>query len=112
MNLDAIINEVSYSLAEKLNNKKKELENSLGVLASDGVYAFYVFCKRKKIWDIIEQQLGPLKKYISCLDSEGIDQKYFERISGNLQTLLFVKEVMEKTLNYARYHLKAMGEEK
>jgi len=108
MNLDAKINENSYSLAENLNNKKKELENSLGVLASDGVYAFYVFCKSKKIWNKIEEHLKPLKKYVSCNNSQPMDQKYFAKISGDLHTLLFVKEILEKTLTYTRYHLKAM----
>jgi len=110
-NLDATISEISFKLADSIKadkKKKSNLEKAFGVLASDGVYAFYVFCKSKEIWDKIENQLKPIKKYIFCDDSEMIDQKYFEKISGDLHTLLFVKEVLENILTYTRYHLKAL----
>ena len=37
--------------------------------------------------------------------------KPFLKLSENLEQLLFFKEILEKTLIYARYHAKAKGEE-
>ena len=36
---------------------------------------------------------------------------YFINISNNLHKLLFLKQLLEKTLIYARYHARAMGED-
>jgi len=42
-NLDAIINKVGFEIVEKIKEKGKD-KSTLGVLANDGVYAYWVYC--------------------------------------------------------------------
>ncbi len=114
MNLDAKINEVSYKLADDVKDKKKsknDLENSIGILANDGVYAFYVYCDYQKIWAKISNSLSDLKNYLPKQPAK-LNQQYFQNLADNLTDLLFVKDILDKILTYTRYHLKAMGDEK
>ncbi|HCL00525.1 MAG TPA: hypothetical protein DHW42_10540 [Candidatus Marinimicrobia bacterium] len=106
MRLDAKINEASYTLAVKLKGNK-DFEKAIGVLANDGVYAFYVFCKCKNIWDKFSNVLLDMKDFLPE-KPDILDQKYMQNLSANLSDLLFVKEILEKMLTYTRYHLKAM----
>ena len=54
INIDSTVNKLGFQLVDEISeikdkNLKKKLKNniekSLGVLVSDGVYAYYVFCK-------------------------------------------------------------------
>ena len=111
INLDAKINEASFKLAENLigNKGKNEIEKALGVLANDGVYAFYVFCEYKKIYIAINESLEQIEKYLP----KGINfsREALEDSHLKLENLLYLKDILEKTLIYTRYHLKAMGED-
>lgn len=108
MNLDAKINEVSYTLAKELKCNK-DFEKAIGVLANDGVYAFYVFCKCKNLWNDISRVLSYLKDFLPGKPDRP-DQRYIQNLAENLSNLLFVKEILEKMLTYTRYHIKAMGD--
>jgi len=116
-NLDALINEIGYKIVEEIKKRgndktkyKNELEKSLGVLSNDGVYAYYVYVKSKKVDDILLNQIESIKKY--CLNSSDSNnwQEFFEKLSEDLSSLLFFREILEKILIYARYHAKAMGD--
>lgn len=115
-NLDAEINEVGYEIVEKISAKdenerkkyKNEIEKTLGVLANDGVYAYWVYCQSKKITDIFIDEIKSLMKVVS---DETDNQKFFQTLSQDLNQLLFFKEILEKALTYARYHAKAMQDE-
>jgi len=111
MKLDAKINEASFKLSEKIKQSKKEneFEKAIGVLANDGVYAFYVFCNYKKLWGDISEVLSKLNEFLPQ-NPGNIDKEYMQALSNNLSDLLFVKEILEKMLTYTRYHLKAMGD--
>jgi hypothetical protein len=117
-NLDALINKTGYKIVEKIKEKgngktkyKNELEKALGVLANDGVYAYYIYVKSKKVEDVFLNEIKSLTKFVSSDNKEqNPDQNFFESLSKNLNNLLFFREVLEKILIYARYHEKAMGE--
>jgi hypothetical protein len=111
--LDVVIQQASHSLALCVNNngKNNEIEKATGVLAQDGLYAFYVFCKSKSLWEqIVEPNIGKLIKCIPQKTSEKLDQSFFEELASSLHDMLFFKEVIEQLLVYTRYHLKAMDE--
>jgi hypothetical protein len=88
---------------------KNEINKLLGVLSNNGVYAMWVYAKSQK--DINESELfksymGPILK----LFNENIEnlETFFQEISEDLHKLLFLKQLLEKTLIYARYHAKAL----
>ena len=112
-NLDSTINKISFDLAGSVKDDKKKknnLEKAFGVLASDGVYAFYVFCKSKKIWNeviIKENHLEELNDFFKKYGQD-FNNDFFQKLSQNLPDLLFFKDILERILTYTRYHLKAL----
>ena len=113
-NLEAAINEVSYNLIleiEEQNEQKtkyiNQIDKSLGVLANDGVYAYYVYVKSKNVEDIFLEKLKPITKYIFNTEQE-LNEVFLKKLSSNLNNLFFFKEILEKVLIYVRYHAKAM----
>ena len=122
-NLDAMINKIGFEIVEKIKQKKEneknkyknEIDKSLGVLSNDGVYAYYVYVKSKKIEDVFLKKIEDILQYIDIKDKNKksfneLNQEFFETLSKNLSALLFFREIIEKILIYARYHAKAMGE--
>jgi len=115
INLDTIINKIGYEIKMEIEKKEKsdrrkyknEIEKTLGVLVSDGVYAYFVYVKSKKIDDIFLETLNQITEFIDG-ESKKLDQEYFQNLSKNLKKLLFFREVLEKVLIYARYHAKTM----
>ncbi|RJO61283.1 hypothetical protein C4544_03260 [candidate division WS5 bacterium] len=84
------------------------ITKSLGVLQEDGVYAFFLYLKTKK---------GPGEKIKESafdfleLEKTASLEVVREKFKDNLDALLFAKELLERTLVYARYHAKAIGGE-
>lgn len=121
-NLDAMINKIGFEIVEAIKGKgkdqtkyKNEIDKVLGVLSNDGVYAFYVYVKSKKIEDVFLEKIKGILEYIDIKDNNEnsyneLSQEFFETLSENLSDLLFFREILEKILIYARYHAKAMGE--
>ena len=121
-NLDAMINRIGFEIVEEIKKKgkdeakyKNEIEKVLGVLSNDGVYAYYVYVKSKKIEDVFLEKIKGILEYIDIKDNNEnsfneLNQEFFETLSENLSDLLFFREILEKILIYARYHAKAMGE--
>jgi len=114
-NLDVLINKIGYQIVEDIKKKENEItkykdkiEKSLGVLANDGVYAYYVYVKSKKVDDIFLNKLKPLIEYCDTPLQGNNWQQFFEELSKDLPSLLFFREILEKILIYARYHAKAM----
>ena len=120
-NLDATINKVGFEIVETIKNKGKDktkyknfIDKSLGVLANDGVYAYWVYCKANKISDVFIENMDNILKVtkdIPIQNNKNDYQKYFQDLSENLPNLLFTKELIEKALTYARYHAKAIKDE-
>jgi CRISPR/Cas system CMR-associated protein Cmr5 small subunit len=117
-NLDALINKIGYQIVEKIKEKgsdktkyKNEIDKALGVLSNDGVYAYYVYVKSKKIDDIFLNEIKPIVwAYCNTPLQDDNWQEFFQNLSEDLPGLLFFREILEKILIYARYHAKAMGD--
>ena len=117
-NLDTLINKISFEIVNKIQTTKNEserkkykneIDKALGVLSNDGVYAYYVYVKSKKIDDIFLNELKQITEFISESERK-LNQYFFKNLSQNLNQLLFFREILEKILIYARYHAKAMGD--
>jgi len=59
-----------------------------------------------------ERKIEHLKKEKNKKEEERREKlnEYFINLANKLETLLFFKDILEKTLIYARYHAKAMEE--
>ena len=60
-NLDAIINEMGFEIAQIIDENM--INKILGVLANDGVYAMWVYCLNKLEWKFEDNE----EKFKSCL---------------------------------------------
>ncbi len=116
-NLDAYCAHCAHQIVELSGpNCDKELENrlnnALAVLQEDGVYAFYLFLKYRKldrgpwpVWPILAELLqnpelgSPL---------QGNDDLAVIQMSESLHRLLLVKQLAERTLIYVRYGLRSL----
>ena len=121
--LNSLVSSLSYKLVEEISklekNKKKKalnlIDKALGVLAGNGVYAYYVYIISQKdddfnriFLDIFEKAFNKVKNKQNYSPRDR--QNYFKDITENISKLLFLKQLLEKTLIYARYHARAMGE--
>ena len=103
---------------ESEEKKAKDLFNlitkSLGVLQEDGVFAFYVYLKSEKdkkvkMNEIIEKQTIELLKEIIDMQLDCTLEK-IKSLAEDIDTLLFAKSLIEKTLIYARYQAKSLSD--
>lgn len=123
MNLDL---ESARSAQEIIKNtysqKSSEVDNlvtkTLGVLQENGVYAcmLFLFSRTSKadtaVAEKVRNQLLTLtekmgKKPPSKLETQAVLSFLTSEICNDLDTLLFVKQLWEQTLTYARYGAKA-----
>ncbi len=110
-NLEALISKISFEIVNEGILDENEINKLLGILANDGVYAMWVYAKSQK--DIKEKDLfGKLKEILKIVSELTNDnyESYFQEVSKDLTKLLFLKQLLEKTLIYARYHARASGE--
>ncbi|WP_029521343.1 hypothetical protein [Persephonella sp. IF05-L8] len=120
--LDALITDLSFKIINEINNlekkndKKKALnliDKALGVLSNDGVYAYYVYIISQKNGEFNKifldslEEIFNIAKYKEAYNSDS-RQNYFKDITNDIHKLLFLKQLLEKTLIYARYHAKAL----
>ncbi len=123
LNLDFICMMYGQSIMnsiDKSDNKKvKELENNLrkalGVLQEDGVYAMFLWLEEKdtnigkKLKDLLNK--AEIKKYL-LNNSETFDGNFskfcknLQEVAKDIDKLLFMKKLLERTLTYALYHAK------
>jgi hypothetical protein len=94
---------------------ENKINKLLGVLSNNGVYAMWVYAKSQK--DIEENRL--FREILNNLDlklikKDDLDdlENYFQSVSSNITKLLFLKQLLEKILIYARYHAKVLKGEK
>lgn len=131
-NLDAELNKLGFEIVDEIDKQKDKklrknlinhIDKALGVLANDGVYAYYVFCLSKDKDDNNENSKKPYREifvqkvkdkllmFLPTNYKDKIDlQDFFEELSGELHDLLFFKDALERALIYARYHAKALGD--
>jgi len=120
MSLESNIYKLSSELSETID--VNDINKLLGILASDGVYAIWVYAndkfkKDQKKIDKIKNLIEELNNFVNGNynrniddNNRNIDDKYFQNLAQDLNKLLFIKELLEKVLIYARYHAKAKGD--
>lgn len=116
LNLDYICMECAQKI--NINNDKNlanNLRKALGVLQEDGVYAMFLWLEDKKI---IRKELTDMlnrPKIKKCLldDSSSFPDENFEKfceklrdVAKDIDKLLFMKKLIERTLIYSLYHAK------
>lgn len=110
-NIDFIAAKCGFEIVEKANNAQNTgieylVNKSLGVLSSNGVYALWLFLKSEKGDETIN--------LINILPNFGIElngnnpENMIINLSNDLKKLLYIKDLIEKTLIYARYRAKAI----
>lgn len=107
-----------FAIVKEKNKTESLITKSIGVLQEDGVYAFFLYLAsqksqhaddmRKNAYKILKQD--SVMKYV--LGAENDELKAIrKKLASNLDDLFFAKELLERTLVYARYHAKALGGE-
>jgi len=108
-NLDFTAAKLGFEIVDGAENPKEMetlINKSLGVLSSNGVYALWLFLRSEngdKNIDVVDF----IKRFSIELNGTSEEDKLIN-LSDNIQNLLFAKEVLEKTLVYARYRAKAV----
>ncbi len=94
------------------------ITKALGVLQEDGVYAFFLYLVslKKDVAGHISQKAFDLLRDDAILGNELRGQTepmkaVLEKLADDLGRLVFVKGLLERTLVYARYHAKALGDQ-
>ncbi|WP_456418840.1 hypothetical protein [Methanocaldococcus infernus] len=110
--LESLIQGTAFNIVNKKILDRKSIEKLLGILANDGVYAMWVFAKSEN--EINEEEfMNSLKDLLSRVEPKSSEEdweKYLQRVSENIYKLLFLKQVLEKVLIYARYHARALSD--
>ncbi len=117
-NIEALTSRIAYEIVSEISKSENKtklknlIDKSLGVLANNGVYAYYVYIISQKSNDATSLFLDTLKDIFDVVESYDSSNRenYFQVISQDLHKLLFLKQLLEKTLIYARYHAKALGD--
>lgn len=122
-NLDAECAKAGKDIVDnnKDNEKGMDIENvinkSLGVLQEDGIYAFYTYLKSESDpnFGVVENKTSEFlkEKDLNLIEANGNDEllgSLKEQVLEDLDKTFFCKEVLEKTLIYARYHAKALSD--
>ncbi|OMH39824.1 hypothetical protein [Desulfurobacterium indicum] len=120
-NIEALTSKIAFEIVSKIQESKDKtklknlIDKSLGILSNNGIYAYYVFIisQKEEAIQIFLDELEEIFNIAKPNDKEYSHQnreEYFQLLSENLHKLLFIKQLLEKTLIYARYHAKALGD--
>ncbi|MBP8707319.1 MAG: hypothetical protein KBH94_01180 [Caldisericia bacterium] len=101
-------------------NLENNLRKALGVLQEDGVYAMFLWLEEKNSKIRKEHILNLLnepeiKKYL-LNNSGGFTEKFSEfcerlkEVAKDIDKLLFIKKLLDRTLTYSLYHAKIGNE--
>ena len=115
-----IVSEIDNAAKER-NKIETMITKTLGVLQEDGIYAFALYSESKSGEGNTEKKTAKLiyDKTFELLKADKIGilpetcNNFLIGIQQNLaidlDKLFLAKELLEKTLVYARYHAKALG---
>lgn len=86
INLDAVINEVGFEIAKLPDIDKTEINKLLGILATDGIYAMWVYLLSKSASKAgkLLLQIEKFKNYVPELKNHSND---FERVYNALKEI-------------------------
>ena len=117
-----IVNSIDKGDSKKMKELENNLRKALGVLQEDGVYAMFLWLEknasdvRKELVEFFNKEDKKTKVKLSnyFLDSNKSFSQNFDEFCRNLQEvainidkLLFMKKLLERTLTYALYHARA-----
>ena len=117
-----IVNSIDKGDSKKMKELENNLRKALGVLQEDGVYAMFLWLEknasdvRKELVEFFNKEDKKTKVKLSnyFLDSNKSFSQNFDEFCRNLQEvainidkLLFMKKLLERTLTYALYHAKS-----
>lgn len=120
-----IVNSVETSDSKNIKNLERNLRKALGVLKEDGVYAMFLWleskdknnirtnltsflnCDHNSI-KIYEYLLGKGEKFRTEFNGFCEDLK---TVAEDIDKLLFMKRILERTLVYSLYHVKVKAGE-
>jgi len=119
-NIDYLCAERGRAIGTQQGVEESLINHALGVLQENGVYAMFLFCASRgdahrqpathigtQCTDLLSDEGVALLPQGTTYDNR---QDLFIRLgelAGNLSRLLFAKDLLERTLTYARYHAKA-----
>lgn len=109
VNLDIQCAEAGRELGKSIK-EEKVLNDALAVLEEHGPYAMFLYirARHKEVTRDFEEPLVKLLSGTLKLNgNNGLD--IAKSAADNLDTLLFVRDLLRNALIYARFHLKAMG---
>ena len=112
-----IINSIDKSDNKKVKELENNLRKALGVLQEDGVYAMFLWLESKNEGKNIRKILirllneSDIRKHLLTNSSNfpADFSKFCEKlreIARDIDKLLFMKKLLERTLIYALYHAK------
>lgn len=120
--------EESTQYATKSSDIKNSIQKSLSILQEDGIYAFTVYLDSEDGFnngnienEVLKRSLGFLQGFseIDFISERNGDLKNKDEVYTKLEDFLsedrdidkifFAKDMIEKTLIYARYHAKALN---
>ncbi|MBK6934990.1 MAG: hypothetical protein QM292_02160 [Bacteroidota bacterium] len=117
-NLDYICAKIGQNLIVKAD--ENIFRKALGILQEDGVYAMFLWLEkedskiRKKLNNLLNEN-EITSKLLSDSKSFPDDFKGFceklQEVAKDIDKLLFLKKILERTLTYALYHAKIKEEE-
>lgn len=120
LNLDYICMKYGQEISKIHNsNLENNLRKALGVLREDGVYAMFLWAEDKdkntrgKLISLLNEE--SIKKYLN--DSQDFPGDFtnfcnkLKDVAQDIDKLLFLKKILERTLTYALYHAKVKGDE-
>lgn len=110
-NLGVKCAETGSKLAQIKELDERLLNNALGVLQEQGLYACFLYLRAqgKRPATELSNELFEFST-ISPLNLTASDSQVLNgiaRLSENLDNLLFARELLFEVLTYARYHVKA-----
>jgi len=117
--LDLRCAEKASEIINTVQADKNKIENlitkSLGVLQEDGVYAFLLYLEASKEKDITQKVIQGCKELlkedkIKLITKDDILEAVREELASDIDKLLLAKQLLERTLVYARYHTKALAD--
>ena len=117
INLDYICAKIGQNLIVKAD--ENIFRKALGILQEDGVYAMFLWLEkedskiRKKLNNLLNEN-EITSKLLSDSKSFPDDFKGFceklQEVAKDIDKLLFLKKILERTLTYALYHAKIKEE--
>lgn len=119
-----IANSVEMTDSKKAKELERNLRKALGILKEDGVYAMFLWLEDKaketvsNLTSLLNEDDGNIKIYEYLLNNGKKFETDFDKLCENLKIvaqnidkLLFMKKILERTLIYSLHHVKVKAGE-